>query len=622
MGAWNPSFPSGDRLAAFSKVVSKVVPKFVSRIVPKWAFPRHLRFNIQTTLPSPFAGCLIGLLCLSPLSGTRSEAQILSGTVRDLAGAAIAGALVTHVQTGKSTTTLTDGTWTLTSTALQPRTLKSGPLQWKQDVLSYTVTGTQQTVEIGLYSTEGRQLKAFVNKPMNPGRYEWRPARQELSPGLYLLKARIGKHEMSFPVQVTSPSHAGEPQFIGPPVASAAAPKAAAAGDSLIASKAGYLPATLVLTAGQVTGIQFTLTPDQPAAEYKLPPPDACMNQFYAKGCVAGDPNSTCGGECRVANSCSPPEDPSKGNLPKNFICPRFMMFSSAMLQAAKDDARQYGWGNGADVPFQYGVVGHDADVGGLDDNASSCCQCYQLVFETPEPSSPQFPELPQPKSMVVQSFNTAASGPKGFDIFMGAGGYGAFNSCYNDAAFSNTTKFNEFLYQGFPWQNPGSGGISFLRYPECRGTAWPPTADGLKSAQCKETLQQQCNQAQSVSAEVTADTRNSCIQTNQLTSLYHQNWKVRAKRVQCPENLTRVTGCRLQEPTLPLPLPAVQTPAQAGANGTFTGPNDQYHTTTMQDCCMPTCAWSDWVEGKGLKPVEGWKSFYSCDKSGKPRTE
>jgi hypothetical protein len=100
-----------------------------------------------------------------------------------------------------------------------------------------------------------------------------------------------------------------------------------------------------------------------------------------------------------------------------------------------------------------------------------------------------------------------------------------------------------------------------------------------------------------------------------------HQNWKVRAKRVRCPENLTRVTGCRLQEETLPLPLPAVQTPAQAGANGTFTGPNDQYHTTTMQDCCMPTCAWSDWVEGKGLKPVEGWKSFYSCDKTGKPRT-
>lgn len=344
------------------------------------------------------------------------------------------------------------------------------------------------------------------------------------------------------------------------------------------------------------------------------------MNQFYAKGCVEGNANSACGGKCRVANSCSPPEDPSKGSLPKNFICPRYMMFSSAMLQAAKDDAAQYGWG--AESPFQYGVVGHDADVGGLDDNQSSCCQCYQLVFETPEPSSPQFPELPQPKAMVVQSFNTAASGPKGFDIFMGAGGYGAFNSCYNDPAFGNTTKFNEFIYQGFPWQNPGSGGISFLRYPECRGTAWPPTADGLNSAQCKDTLQQQCNQAQSTSAEVTADTRNSCLQTNQLTSLYHQNWKVRAKRVRCPENLTRVTGCRLQEETLPLPLPAVQTPAQAGANGTFTGPNNQYNTTTMQDCCMPTCAWSDWVEGKGLKPVQGWKSFYSCDKEGKPRTE
>ena len=128
--------------------------------------------------------------------------------------------------------------------------------------------------------------------------------------------------------------------------------------------------------------------------------------------------------------------------------------------------------------------------------------------------------------------------------------------------------------------------------------------------------------QAQSVTAAVTADTPNSCLQTNQLASLYHQNRKVRAKRVLCPENLTRVTGCRLQEETLPLPLPSVQTPAQAGVNGSFTGPNDPYHTTTMQDCCMPTCAWSDWVGGKGLKPVAGWGSFYSYDKAGKPRTE
>lgn len=552
----------------------------------------------------------------------KAPAQSLSGTVKDLSGAAVAGALVTHVPTGKTATSLADGSWTLMPNSVRPRTGEAGPVRWKGEVLSYSLAGSGQWVEIALFGTEGRKIKVLVNGKRNAGSYVLDPARQNLSPGHYLLKVRIGKEETVFPLQVTARSQGSGTQIVVPGSSATATSKKSALGDTLRASKSGYLPATLVLTAGQVSGIQFILTPAPSGGGYKLPPPDSCMNQFYAKGCVAGDPKTVCGGNCRVANSCSPPEDASKGNLPKNFICPRFMMFSTAMMQAAKDDAIQYGWGNGTDAPFQYGVVGHDADVGGLDDNYSSCCQCYQLVFETPEPSSPTFPELPQPKAMVVQSFNTAASGPKGFDLFMGAGGYGAFNSCYNDPAFGNTTKFDEFLYQNFPWQNPGSGGISFLRYPECRGTAWPPTAEGLKSAQCKETLQQQCNQAQSVSAEVTADTRNSCLQTNQLASLYHQNWKVRAKRVQCPENLTRVTGCRLHEETLPLPLPAVQTPAQAGANGTFTGPNDQYHTTTMQDCCMPTCAWSDWVEGKGLKPVEGWRSFYSCDKAGIPRTK
>jgi len=549
-------------------------------------------------------------LTLALFPALKTPAQALSGTVKDNAGAAVAGALVTHVPTGNSATSLADGSWTLASIPVRPRAEEPGPVKWKGDVLSYTIGGTGQWVEIAVFGAEGRKIKGLVNGKKYPGTYALDPARQNLPSGQYLLKVRIGEQESVFPLQVTSGSQGGGTQVVirGPSAPGAA--KKAAVGDTLRATKAGYLPANLVLAAGQVSDIHFILNPLPTGAEYKLPPPDACMNQFFAKGCITGDANSACGGECRVANSCSPPEDPSKGNLPKNFICPRFMMFSGAMMQAAKDDALQYGWGNGTDAPFQYGVVGHDADVGGLDDNASSCCQCYQLIFETPEPSSPVFPDLPQPKAMVVQSFNTAASGPKGFDIFMGAGGYGAFNSCYDDPAFGNTTKFDEFLYQGYPWQNPGSGGISFLRYPECRGTAWPPTSEGLKSAQCQETLQQQCNQAQSVSAEVTADTRNSCIQTNQLASLYHQNWKVRAKRVQCPENLTRVTGCRLQEETLPVPLPAVQTAAQAGANGTFTGPGQHYHITTTQDCGMPTCARCVWVVGKGVKPVGGWKSF------------
>jgi|GEM_PF-888988 len=588
--------------------------KRAETLVRRIAYRRGIPLQIQSL--SAFSIFLFGCLAQASFS------QTLSGQVKDLSGAGISDALVTHIPSGRTALTEADGSWSLASASLQPRQLLSPRPQWQKDQLTFTVASENQQVEIALFTSGGRKLETLVNEKLKPGNYRLNTARGNLSPGMYLMKARVGEGKYSLAVNVTGPSESGEMKLERLGNGITAAPKIAAAGDSLIASKAGYLPGSVVLTAVQVSGIVITLSPDPAYANYKLPPPDGCTNQFYVKDCTPGDVNSACGGKCRVANACSPPEDPSKGDLPKNFICPRFMVFSEAMMQAARDDAQKYGWGGGTESPFNYGVVGHDADVGGLDELGSSCCQCYQLIFETPEPSSPQFPELPQPKSMVVQSFNTAASGPKGFDLFMGAGGYGAFNACYNDPNFGNTTKFNEFLYQNYPWQNPGSGGISFLRYPVCTGTAWPPTAAGLQSPQCLDTLTQKCNQAQSVSAEVTADTRNSCLKTNRLESLYHQNWKVRAKRVQCPENLTRVTGCRLQEETLPLPLPEVQTPAQAQSNGTFTRPDEQYHTTTMEDCCMPTCAWSDWVGGKGLKPVEGWNSFYSCDATGKPRTE
>jgi hypothetical protein len=196
---------------------------------------------------------------------------------------------------------------------------------------------------------------------------------------------------------------------------------------------------------------------------------------------------------------------------------------------------------------------------------------------------------------------------------------YGAFNSCYKDPAFPNTTKFDEFIYDGFPYQNPGSGGIPFLRCQKCL-KGWPVTAEGVQSAACQDKIKQLCNQALvNGSPQITEDTRRTCIETNKPESLYHQNWDVWAKRVRCPDNLTRVTGCRLKEEKLPLPLPTVKTPDDAKKNGSF---SDGYHTTTMQDCCKPTCAWADWVVNYKL-PADGeWNSFYSCDKNGVPITK
>lgn len=555
-----------------------------------------------------------------------SHSQSLSGKVIDEKGAGVKGALIHISNASLSDTSGDDGTWNITvSGTIEPlvrRILLPAPVL-KGATLYFAINDKNKLVKVSVYTLSGRLLYNAVERKLAPGFYSLNPLVQSLTHNIYAVRFQIGEETTYFkllgtkdpaqPYGVALLNHSTNSDM----TTVGKLEKRKVVIDTVKVSKAGYEPAAVPINSYSDGPLIITLKAYVPA--YHLNPPNPCYNQFYVKDCIPGDPNSACGGDCRVANSCSPPEDASKADLPKTFICPRFMLYSTEMLQAAKDDAALYGWGDGEEPPFNYGVVGHDADVGGLDDGNSSCCQCYQIIYETPEPSSPKPPDLPYPKPLIVQSFNTAASGPKGFDVFMGAGGYGAFNSCYKDPEFSNTTKFDEFIYDKFPYQNPGSGGISFLRYTECI-KGWPPTIDGVLSAACQEKIKEMCNQALvNASEQVTEDTRRSCIMCNQLGSLYHQNWQVIVKRVRCPENLTRVTGCRLKEDRLPLPLPKVQTPSDAKADGTFAS---GYHTTTMQDCCKPTCAWADWTSGYKL-PVDGeWNSFYSCDKNGKPFTK
>jgi hypothetical protein len=357
--------------------------------------------------------------------------------------------------------------------------------------------------------------------------------------------------------------------------------------------------------------------PSTPAGtgNYFLNAPDPCASQFFATGCVSGNAASACGGHCTVANACSPPEDPGKANLTKTFICPRFLLFGAEMSQAAADDTPA--GRDPSDPPFNYAVAGHDPDTGGLDPGASSsCCQCYQLVFETPESGSPQPPALPIPKPLVVQSVNTAAGGPMNFDLFMGAGGFGAYDACVADPGFGGTSSFGDFMYDTFPTDSPNNGGVKFLNQSACvvNGSA---TVATLQSAACQTDIASLCDEATSAASPAMASsTRASCARSNAFASLYHQNWKVRAKKVECPVDLTRVTGCRLEPSGLPAPDPTVATVADTDATWR-TG----YTTTTMQDCCKPTCAWQDNVAGKGLVPSGAFSSFYSCDQTGTPLT-
>lgn len=345
---------------------------------------------------------------------------------------------------------------------------------------------------------------------------------------------------------------------------------------------------------------------------YALPPPSECSNQWSVQGCIKGDASSTCGGLC--SNSYGPTsrsacEDPSiKPGVPAQFACPRHILFSSEMVQAVIDD--------GYEGKFNYAIVGHDPDTANLDAGLpNSCCQCYQLVYEKPTYLTNS--TLTPPKPLIVQSANTQASGALGFDVFMGAGGLGAFNACGNVGDNVKPVSAGTVMYTAYPaLGQPGNGGIKPGPDSLKCSDASNNLTDALIAAEsCQAKVTSTCNQITAASSMVQEETRKSCIQSNQATAYYHENWNVYAKRVACPDHLTQVTGCKPDQTGVPAPLPDVQTAAQAAAAGFSAG----YHTTTMQDCCMPTCAWKNHVT---ITTLNGYNTMYSCREDGSPVTQ
>jgi len=253
-----------------------------------------------------------------------------------------------------------------------------------------------------------------------------------------------------------------------------------------------------------------------------------------------------CGGTCAACpnykiNAPSRSNNVSSScNGGNGYMCARQMLLSPEFKQAAFED-----WGSD-DPPFVYGVVGHDLDAGGVDANGgNSCCQCYQLIFESPVGAS----GLPTPKPMIVQAFNTAAGGGRNFDIYMAAGGFGANNGCIGGASP---------MYSMYPdLGGDYTGGVRASRYSQCaNNNQWNQST--IASATCQSYIAGQCGQIQSTfSASNQSTSQASCIQSNDPNNHYHINWSVRAMRVECPTNLTRVTGCKLNSQGLPAANPA-----------------------------------------------------------------
>ena len=207
---------------------------------------------------------------------------------------------------------------------------------------------------------------------------------------------------------------------------------------------------------------------------------------------------------------------------------------------------------------------------------------------------------LPTPKPMIVQAFNTGAGGGKNFDIFMGDGGEGG-----NTAGCSRQ-------YTAYPSiGQPNNGGIRPLTTSQCVGAMNQYTAASIGATACQSAIASACMMITSSNASVQSTTQVSCEETSQPQNLYHLNWNVLAKRIECPANLTRVTGCKLNSQGLPMADPTAVDMNSANGKGFSSG----YTTTTMQDCCRPTCAYKGNVSGADAT----YKQYYTCDASGTP---
>lgn len=398
------------------------------------------------------------------------------------------------------------------------------------------------------------------------------------------------------------------------PTGGAASGGASAAGGAVDAGGTGNGVPSGPSSSGGMAVTAGTTATSTASGSYALPPPSDCSNQFSVDGCIQGDASSTCGGVC--SNSYGPTSknacEGGKPGVPVQFACPRFMLYATEMVQAAIDDGYQ--------GVFNYAVVGHDPDTTNLDAGLpNSCCQCYQLVFDTPTYLTNS--TLTPPPPLIVQSANTQASGPTGFDVFMGAGGFGVFNACDADIPLGSSQGHSQ--YTSYPQVGQAfNGGVKpGPDSVDCADASNNLTDALIDDPACQAKLAAACSEIEANDPVVQAETRSSCIRSNQASSYYHENWNVYAKRVACPEHLTQVTGCKLQpEPELTGPEPTVQTAAQAQAAGFSSEANGgHYHTTTMQDCCMPTCAWSNNVTAA---TVDGYDSFYSCLENGTAVTE
>ena len=265
------------------------------------------------------------------------------------------------------------------------------------------------------------------------------------------------------------------------------------------------------------------------------------------------------------------------------FSCPHMMLLSDDMIMASKLD--------GLDENFLYAVAGSSTD--------KDCGICYQVqLLDAEREWKPNF------KQLIVQIYNSGYDVMSGqLDIFMGGGGFGYFDACNIDCnkRYCQGGPCHDSFYQSSfehwnqaQYDDPNvcySGGIKWL--------------DQKDQFQLKNLCQDLVANQNTLKDRITVD---SCFRSN--VELLHQNFvSTNYLQVKCPESLTKVTGL-FRKDYDNYPHVHINNRLESQCKGDRT--QGHYCVTTMQDCCKPSCSWSN----KG-NPDPIWNRIDSCSKDG-----
>ena len=199
---------------------------------------------------------------------------------------------------------------------------------------------------------------------------------------------------------------------------------------------------------------------------------------------------------------------------------------------------------------------------------------------------------------MIVQAFNTGAGGGKNFDIYMGAGGEGA-----NTAGCSRQ-------YTTYPTiGQPNNGGIRAQSVSQCVGAMNMYSSTSIATMSCQSAIATDCAMI-TVKQRVRAKHHPDLLHGEQPGAEPLSPQLERAREAgRVPRQPDPRDRLQTEFQGLPMADPTAVDINSASGNGFSSG----YSTTTMQDCCRPTCAYKPNVSGADAT----YKQYYTCDAAG-----